>query len=75
MHVDQPASPVSIPSQPAERCGLALRDPAANMGAWVSLLRDADDEDDDDDGDDDDDDVVDGSAQLVQGVWGAYHSP
>ena len=40
-----------------------------------SLLRDAEDEDDDDDGDDDDDDVVDGSAQLVQGVWGAYHSP
>ena len=41
MHVDQPASPVSIPNQPAERCGLALREPATDMGAWVSLLRDA----------------------------------
>jgi len=41
MHADQPASSESILRTPHARLGLGLREPAADMHAWISLLRDA----------------------------------
>lgn len=41
MHADQPASSESTLNAPLARTGLGLRKPAADMRAWISLLRDA----------------------------------
>ena len=41
MHADRPASSEITPDTAHERSGLGLREPAVDMAAWVSLLRDA----------------------------------